>query len=64
MHVGGQQKSHRYLFHRISENLFYRIYTPTSAPLKTTWIHKAKDESKWNALPSDWWESLDDEDDA
>jgi hypothetical protein len=36
--------------------------TPTSAPLKT-WIHKAKDESKWNALIHDWWESLEDEDD-
>jgi hypothetical protein len=25
------------------------------------WIHEAKDESTWNALISDWWESLDDE---
>jgi hypothetical protein len=36
--------------------------TPTSAPLKT-WIHEAKYESKWNALISYWWESLEDEDD-
>jgi hypothetical protein len=35
--------------------------TPTSAPLKT-WIHEAKDESKWNALISEWWESLDEDD--
>jgi hypothetical protein len=28
-----------------------------------TWIHEAKDESKWNTLMSDWRESLDDEDD-
>jgi hypothetical protein len=36
--------------------------TPSSAPLKT-WIHKAKYETKCNALISDWWESLEDEDD-
>jgi hypothetical protein len=30
---------------------------PTSAPLKT-WIHEAQYEIKWNALISDWWESL------
>jgi hypothetical protein len=36
--------------------------TPTSAPLKT-WIHEAQDEGKCNALISDWWESLDEEDD-
>jgi hypothetical protein len=35
---------------------------PTSAPLKT-WIQEAKDESKWNALISDRWKSLEDEDD-
>jgi hypothetical protein len=28
-----------------------------------TWIQEAKDESKWNALISDWWESLEDEED-
>jgi hypothetical protein len=36
--------------------------TPASAPLKT-WIQEAKNESKWNALISEWWESLDDEND-
>jgi hypothetical protein len=33
---------------------------PISAPLKT-WIHEAHYEGKLNALISDWWESLDDE---
>jgi hypothetical protein len=36
--------------------------TPTRALLKT-WTHEVNDESTLNALPSDWWESLDDEDD-
>jgi hypothetical protein len=36
--------------------------TPTNAPLKT-WIHEAQDEAKWNALISEWWKSLPDEED-
>jgi hypothetical protein len=52
-HVGGQQKSHRELFIECVRTILPD--TPTSAPLKT-WIHEAKDEIKWNALISDWWE--------
>jgi hypothetical protein len=59
-HVGGQQKSHRDLFIECVRTILPD--TPTSAPLKT-WIKEAKDESKWNALISDWWESLVDDED-
>jgi hypothetical protein len=37
-------------------------YVQVNAPSKT-WIQEAKDESKWNALVSDRWESVEDEDD-
>jgi hypothetical protein len=59
-HVGGQQKSHRDLFIERVRTILPN--TPTSAPLKT-WFQQAKDESKLNALRSDWWESLEDDKD-
>jgi hypothetical protein len=49
-HVGGRQNSHRDLFIECVRSILPD--TPTSAPLKT-WIHEAKDESKWNARISD-----------
>jgi hypothetical protein len=58
--VGGRQKSHRDLFIECVRTILRDI--PTSAPLKS-WIQEAKYESKWNALISDWWESLEHEDD-
>jgi hypothetical protein len=59
MHVGGQHKSHTYIFIECVRSIL--LDNPSSAPLKT-WIHEAQDEHKWNALISYWWESLDDED--
>jgi hypothetical protein len=56
----GTTKSHIDLF--IEHVRIILPDTPTSAPLKT-WIQEAKDENRWNALISDWWESLEDEDD-
>jgi hypothetical protein len=56
--IGGG--SHRDIFIECVRTII--LDTPTSALLET-WIHEAKDERKRNALISDWWESLDDEDD-
>jgi hypothetical protein len=60
MHVGGKQKSHKYLFIECARTIIPD--TSTSAPLKA-WIHEAQYGDKWNALISDWWESHDEEDD-
>jgi hypothetical protein len=56
----GTTKSHRGLFIEYVRTVL--LDTPKSAPLKT-WIHEAQDESKWNALISEWLESLYEEDD-
>jgi hypothetical protein len=49
-HVGGQQKSHRDLFIECVRTILSD--TPSNAPLKT-WIHEAKNQSKWNAHEDD-----------
>jgi hypothetical protein len=54
MHIGGHQKSYRYLFIECVRTILPD--TPTSAPLKT-WIHEVHDRGKLNALVRDGWES-------
>jgi hypothetical protein len=56
----GTTKSHRIFFIECVRTILPD--TPASAPLKT-WIHEAKDESKWNAFIIYWWELHNNEDD-